>query len=331
MSPTLSHRQRMEACLSGEALDRPPVALWRHFPVDDQHPGSLAAASLDYQQSYDFDFVKVTPASSFCVRDWGAQDEWHGAAEGTRDYTQPVIQHPEDWLALGVLPPDKGSLGRMLDCLQQITGALGADTPAIQTIFSPLAQAKNLVGKANLQAHLRLYPDAVHAALQTITETTLNFIAAARQTGIAGIFYALQHAQYGLLSEAEYEEFGRRYDLPLLQAAGYGWLNVLHLHGEEVMFNLAADYPVQVLNWHDRETPPSLEQGLERFPGVVCGGLQRERSLVLGTPESVRREAGEALRATNGRRFILSTGCVVPITAPRANLLAARRSVEALG
>jgi uroporphyrinogen decarboxylase len=31
---------------------------------------------------------------------------------------------------------------------------------------------------------------------------------------------------------------------------------------------------------------------------------------------------------TGGRRFILGTGCVVPITAPRANLFAARNAVE---
>jgi len=29
----LSHRQRLQASLSGEQPDRPPVALWRHFPV----------------------------------------------------------------------------------------------------------------------------------------------------------------------------------------------------------------------------------------------------------------------------------------------------------
>ena len=61
----VSHRQRIEACLGGKAPDRAPVALWRHFPVDDQTPDGLAAATLDFQQTYDFDLVKVTPASSF--------------------------------------------------------------------------------------------------------------------------------------------------------------------------------------------------------------------------------------------------------------------------
>lgn len=330
---SLSHTQRLRACLAGERLDRPPVALWRHFPVDDQHPASLAAAVLHFQRSYDFDLVKVTPASSFCLKDWGVDDEWRGSSEGTRDYTRPAVQAPEDWLRLPVLPPDRGYLGRQLECLELIFRALGEDTPVIQTIFNPLSQAKNLVGKANLQVHLRRHPQELHAALKTITETTVQFIEAVARRGAAGIFYAVQHAQYGLLSEQEYREFGTRYDLPILEAAqslapSGLWFNMLHLHGEEVMFDLVSSYPVQALNWHDRDTPPSLAEGLQRFAGVVCGGLSRERSLVLGTPEQVRQEAQEAIHATGGRRFLLGTGCVAPITAPHGNLLAARRSVE---
>ena len=60
-----THRERLQACLAGETPDRVPVALWRHFPVDDQSPETLAAATLHWQSVYDFDFVKVTPASSF--------------------------------------------------------------------------------------------------------------------------------------------------------------------------------------------------------------------------------------------------------------------------
>jgi uroporphyrinogen decarboxylase len=38
----------------------------------------------------------------------------------------------------------------------------------------------------------------------------------------------------------------------------------------------------------------------------------------------VAEEARRAVDLTGGRRFVLGTGCVVPIVAPRVNLLAAR-------
>jgi len=184
------------------------------------------------------------------------------------------------------------------------------------------------VGKANLLAHLRRYPDVVQAGLRTITETTRRFIEAALQTGIAGVFYAVQHASYSLLSEEEYALYGRPFDLQTLEPAYSLWLNMLHLHGEEIMFDQFCDYPVAVINWHDRDTSPNLAEGKARFPGVVCGGLQRERSMVLGSPETVTAEAHDAIQSTAGQRLLLGTGCVTPVTAPRGNLWAARQSVE---
>jgi len=318
----------MEACLAGEKPDRTPVALWRHFPVDDQSAEGLTAATLAFQQTYDFDFVKVSPSSSFCLKDWGVEDEWQGNTEGTRAYTKRVIRSPEDWGKLKALNPKKGHLGTQLRCLELLVKELGEETPIIQTIFSPLSQAKNLIGAEGLLVHLRRHPEALHAGLKTITESTQRFVEAASQTGIAGVFYAVQHAQYGLLAEQEFEAFVQAYDLQALEPAKDLWLNVLHLHGDEIMFEYAKDYPVQVVNWHDQETPPSLAEGQNQFSGAVCGGLKQWDTMAVGTGEQVAQEAQAAIEATGGRRFILGTGCVTPIIAPHGNLMAARKAVE---
>lgn len=327
----MDKRARLEACLSGARPDRTPVSLWRHFPVDDQSPDGLAAATLDFQRQYDFDLVKVTPSSSFCLRDWGVLDEWCGATEGTRDYTVRVVNSAEDWEKLEPLDPYTGALGDQLVALRLIVGELQHEAdpaPVIQTIFNPLSQAKNLVGKDALVWHLRRNPEAVHAALQVITESTSRFIGAARLTGISGIFYAVQHGSYALLSRTEYETFGRPYDMQVLEMLDGLWLNMLHLHGDEIMFEQFVDYPVQIINWHDRDTYPSLGEARALYRGTLCGGLQRERSMVLGTPLSVTAEAHDAIQIAGSSRFILGTGCVLPIIAPRANIQAARWAVD---
>lgn len=325
---SFNHRQRLETILSGNRPDRPPAALWRHFPVDDQRADTLAAATVAFQHTYDFDFVKITPASSFCLREWGAQDEWRGHPEGTREYTHRVIQTPDDWYTLKPQNPHLGALGTQLEAIRLIRSALPADTPVIQTIFSPLAQAKNLAGGERLLAHIRQAPDAVRAGLQIITESIVRFIELAAPLGLDGVFYAIQHAQAHLLSLDEFRTFGRTFDLQALQPAQHLWLNVLHLHGCNIFFDAVTDYPVAILNWHDLETSPSLKDACSRFAGAVCGGLHQWDSLVLGTSEQVQREAEAALRATGGTRFVLGTGCVTPIIAPHGNLMAARRAVE---
>jgi uroporphyrinogen decarboxylase len=192
----MNHCERLEACIANEAVDRSAIALWRHFPVDDQSPANLAEATIDFQRAYDFDLVKVTPASSFCVKDWGAEDQWQGASEGTREYTRRVIQDPTDWEGLSVLDPTKGNLGAQLDCLRMIVDEIGGEVPVIQTVFSPLAQAKNLVGANKLSVHLRRYPQELEAGLYTIAESIQRFVEAAIGTGISGIFYAVQTIRF---------------------------------------------------------------------------------------------------------------------------------------
>ncbi|MDD5369175.1 MAG: uroporphyrinogen decarboxylase family protein [Anaerolineaceae bacterium] len=318
----LTHRERIEMCLGGERPDQVPVALWRHFPVDDQTPGGLAAACTNFQRMYDFDFLKVTPASSFCLRDWGVKDIWRGNTEGTRDYFNHVVNKPEDWEKLPILDPHKGALGAQLECLKLLKSEFGNDLPILQTIFSPLAQAKHLVAPDQLPIHIHRYPDALEIGLRRITETTQRFTEAALQTGISGLFYAVQHAQYGLLSAAEFVRFGKIFDLNVLETSQSAWFNLLHIHGDNLIFDQLLDYPVQALNWHDRQTPPSLSEAQSRFPGAVCGGLRQWDTMVLDDPVQILIEAKDAFAQTHGRRFILGTGCVLPITTPHGNLVA---------
>lgn len=327
-SNMLTHRQRLETVLAGKQPDRVPVALWRHFPVDDQDAFRLARVTGSFARLYDFDLIKVTPNSNYCVRDWGTRDEWKGSSEGTSEITTYPVQKPEDWEKIQPINVLQGSLGAQLQCVKIMVKHFGKERPILQTVFNPLSQAKHLIGKEMLLVHLRKYPDAVKKALENITQTTIDFVHHCKKLGADGLFFAVQHAQYGLLSEDEFEQFCKPYDLEILNVAQPMWLNMVHLHGENVMFDQVSKYPVQVINWHDRSTEPNLAEGLNRFPGIVCGGLRRIESMILGTPESIQAEAQDAILQTGGKRFILGTGCVVPITAPHGNLLAARKSVE---
>ena len=319
----------MEALLADQRPDRPPVALWRHFPVDDQDPDNLARATCDFQERYDFDLIKITPASSFQIKDWGAVDMWKGNPEGTREYGERIIQKPEDWLKLTALDPHKGWLAGQIHCASLISSRYSATTPVLQTVFSPLAQAKNLAGNERLIVHLRQHPDMIMKALDAIAETTIEFIKALVQTGVDGIFFAVQHAQHSLLTVDEFNQFGKAFDLQVLQAARPLWCNLVHIHGENILFDQVCDYPVQIFNWHDQSTLPSLKQGLALVKGAVCGGLKQWQTLVMGDPAAVRRESLAAMDQTDRRRFLLGTGCVTPVTAPSGNILAARNSVEA--
>ena len=319
-------RKRLEAALSGNEPDRVPVALWRHWPGDDQDAQALAAAHLKWQQDYDWDVLKVGPASSYSVVDWGVQDRWVGHIEGTREYTHRPIQQAEDWAKLQPLDPSKGMLATQLETLRLVKESVGDTVPILTTIFAPLSQAKHLADNEPMLTHLRREPELFRQGQETIIESTLRFIEAAKKIGIDGIFYAVQHARYPLLSRDEYETWGRPFDLQILNAVQDLWLNMVHLHSTDVMFNLVAEYPVQLLNWHDRETGISLSDGLQQFKGAASGGVDHW-TLHQESPENTLAEVKDAIAQTNGRRLLLGTGCVAMTTTPLRNIRALRESV----
>lgn len=327
-----SKRKRLEATIEGQRPDRPPVALWRHWPGDDQDAAALAAAHLKWHKDYDWDLIKVSPASSYCLVDWGVKDRWEGAAEGTRKYLKRLVRKPAHWEKLKTLDPEEGMLATQIEALrlvgQGLSSANDDSPPFIATIFSPLAQAKNLTGRQRMLRHMRSHPDSFRKGLETITKSTINYIESAKKTGISGIFYAIQHALYEIMSPAEYQTFGRPFDEEILTSASDLWLNMVHIHGEEgIMFDLVADYPVQMLNWHDRDTGFRLSEGLDQASGAVCGGVSRW-SLLQDSPEDALSEAKEAVDQTGGLRLMLGVGCVIMTNTPTRNIRALRELAE---
>ncbi len=324
-----THRQRIEAALGGEVLDRPPAALWRHFPQDDLTGEGLARATLAYQERFGWDFVKVSPPSEYCVHDWGSRGVYEGSFEGTRRYTAWAVVEPEDWDRLEPLDPRRGSLGEAVEAVRRLRAALGPDVPVLLTVFAPSAVAKYLAGPDRFPIHLRREPDRVLGALKrAVVPTTQALIEGALAAGADGIFLALQHADYSAFSPAEYREGFVPLDLAVLEAAQGGWFNLLHIHGPAPLFDLVADYPVQALNWHDRTAGPSLAAARERTDKLLVGGLARWETLVRGDRAAVLEQARDALAQVGGRGLVLGPDCVVPLVAPEGNQAAVREAVE---
>jgi len=322
-----THKERITACLNGEATDRTPIAFWRHFPEEDQNPETLAAAAIQFQKTYDFDIVKVTPASSFSVKDWGVEDEWQNNPEGSRAYKKHIISTPQDWETLKPLDPSAPHLAAQIECLKNIRKGIGTETPMIQTIFNPISQAKHLAGNDLLMEHAKKHPAALAKGLETIARTTAKFIEALHDAGVDGVFYAMQHAQASMFELDEYKSIALPFDQQALKPTEDFWCNLLHLHGQDVYFSLLRLMNFQIVNWHDRETYPSLGEAKSLFHGTTCGGI-RQSTLYSGSPKQVREEAKDAITQSKGRKFILGTGCVVYYQSAHENIMAAIESTR---
>ena len=313
MVRSVDHWNRLQATLRGESSTQIPVALWRHFPVADLDPGKLARHTVEWQERWQFDFVKFMPPGTYSVEDWGAQTAYAGAPNGARVVTDPAVKRTEDWQKIRGIDPRQGSWGQQNLALSQAAQALGGAVPILQTVFSPLTTARKL-STDRLFADIRCNPDAVEAALRVITDVTIEFCLNAIRSGAHGIFLATQLASHRTLTVVEYQRFGMKFDLEILDALrGHCRVNMLHAHGDDIMFDLLSDYPVELFNWHDRLTDPDLRCARQKFSQVLVGGLNEHETLIHGGREDIAREVEDAIEQTDGRRLIIGPGCVLPV------------------
>jgi uroporphyrinogen decarboxylase len=324
--------ERVRAALRGEAVDRPPYGFWTHMPGLDLDPLRLAEETAAFHVRYDMDFVKSMPNGFYCVEDWGCVVDYSDIERGgTARVTQPAVSRIADWQTIVRLPVTRGTFARELDHLAALTRKLGDEVPVLATVFSPLTIAAKLSNGA-VRDHLRQDRERVEPALSAIAETTCDFAAAAMQRGCAGVFLAIQEAAHGIFQEEAYREYGEPYDVRVLEAAAQtgAWFNTVHLHGENVMFDLVSAYPAHALNWHIGETEPTL--GEYRAAGgtrAVLGGLQRGHITQRNLP-AVRRDIERAMAESGGPGLLLAPACVIRHPVDHAVLAATAEMIKRL-
>ena len=328
----MNKKERVDATLRGDAVDRVPVSMWGHDYEREWNVQSFAEATVENYSRYDWDFVKVNPRASYHVEGWGVKVRPSGEKHTAPLYESSPIRSGSDWKRLRPLEPDQGVLNEQLRALQLIRHSVGFEAYFVQTVFCPLAVAKQLVGNqaGRVIQSVREDRSALHTALRIITETFTTFALACFEQGASGIFYSTNGwASEGMLTPDQYREFGEQYDLEFLDAIKKrGKFNILHNGGSHIYFDQLASYPVQALSWAaTQEGNPDLGEGKRRSGKAVMGGVN-DQTLKSGTPTQVQDEVAKALSLTVKRHVFIAPGCAVPSDTPARNVEAVRRALS---
>jgi len=335
----MNREERVRAVLDGGEPDRLPVSVWMHMSQYDQDPRSLAEVMVEFNEEYDYDFIKMMPFGAYTTSDWGVKLEIYCDKYREVRIVAPAFTDVEGYKSLEVLPPTYGTWGKTLQITQWVSKLAKPGTPFIQTIFSPTTTLHKLVGDRLLN-DMRACPAEVHQALETITETTIGFVKANIEAGVHGFFFATQCATYDKMDDLIFAEFCKPYDLRVINSyIDETWFNVLHIHGKRIMFDTLSEYPCPILNWHDRQTRPSFEEarrvcskvflgGLREGPSIVTGGLEYDSIMSSPgiAPREIKEHIFEAIRMVEGKGIIIGPGCVAdPKSAPE-NMRAVREA-----
>jgi uroporphyrinogen decarboxylase len=326
----MNHHERLLSAFRGEPVDRTPISLWHHWPGTEDKAETLARAEVEQQEVYDFDFVKVTPMGLKAVEDLGVE-----VGPPYNDHGEPTIgrlgvNSLADWDQVAHLSATEGRLAQEVEALRLIGQGLEGRTPYFQTLFFPLTNAGKLAGPRVLD-DLRQHPDVVGRALKVMTETAIEFARACLVEGGAdGLFISTKYGDSSLCSAEEYKEFSMPYDLQLLEGVqDLQPLIILHLHGKNIMFDLFRNYPVDAINWHDRDGELSIAEAKSLFrQGLVAGLSNDTEYLMNGSVDDLVADVQDAVRQAEGRRLVVGPGCVLPTELPPDKLQAMRQAVE---
>lgn len=339
----LSKRERVDAALKGEAVDRVPVSAWRHFLDEEYDPAALAQVSLQHYRDFDWDWLKLNPRATYYAEAWGNRYDFRNYQSIVPPLLDAPLQSPTDLDKIKPISPTEGVFVEQLELVRLVRAGIG-DDHFLQTVFSPLSVLSFLTARPTssriedfpkaqsegVMRFIRENPAGAHAALSSIAATLAGYAAAAVEAGASGLFFAIvKLARQGALTETEFNEFGKPYDLQVLNAVQGAAFNMLHICGAYTYFDAVTDYPVHAINWATvGQHNPTLTEAGQRTQQALVGGVDELGALQTGTPDEVIAEAVAAIRATGGRHLLLTPGCGTNTDVPAANLRALRAAAD---
>jgi uroporphyrinogen decarboxylase len=328
---SMTKAERVRAALAGGDVDRVPFSLWHHFPKKDATVQGLVNETVSFHEQFDVDLIKLMPTGMYSTLPYGTTIDVVPGDSGTTGMKTAPIQSSKDWATLPAASLTDGALAEQIEVVRQVRSAVGPDVPVVQTIFSPLTMAEKMAGGSLLE-HLENDEDSVHVALDQFAQDVIAFGRECLAVGADGFFFATQQASRDAgLSDELFNRAGAAYDVRVLEAL-YGddrnWCTLLHLHGNNPRFEIADQYPIHAVNWHDRESGPPIKEAMGLTNRALVAGIDRIGPVARGDVEGARAEVGDAIAQADGKRLIVAPSCVLPYTVEASVLRLIREHVQ---
>lgn len=322
----MNKKERVRAALAGKDVDRVPIGFWGHDFLREWSAQDLAAFHAERYRAHDYDFIKLNPRATYFCEDWGNTYD-RPDSQRQPHLLDHAVKRVDQLAALPEIDPTTGAYGEQLEALRLLLTETGGEVDVVQTVFNPVSVAARLMGPeiSTFRAAATSDPAAVHAGLATITRVLARYSQECVKAGASGIFFAT--TDWGTADNADeafYREFGRPYDLQVLQAVRGAEFNILHVCRNHNFLKLLLDYPVAAFNWDTHgDGNLSLAEAQQLTSKAVMGGIDRHALVTATDPAQLAAQAAEALRATGGRRVLLAPGCSIAPESQDANIKAA--------
>ena len=312
---TMNKRERFEAFLHNQPVDRVPVAFFHHYTTQAEYVTGLRDPAL---------FEKMVMRQ----RVTRVQDD----PDILKIMNDVLMMMPVDVSAVKgpedldkIVPPSMDSLyvsktkeltERVLDYYK------GEDIPSFATGFSPVfcLRFALMFGLGPKQDRLKEFflaaPEKGLAALK-ILEERINEIHTMliRDFGLDGIYFSVNN-QNQLLPDEVYREYCVPIEQEMVREINKNGLSFLHICGFGGLINnleLFREYDASVINWAVHAEGVSLKEGKTFFGGKpVMGGFAQDEIIYRGTEEEVKTEVKRILAEAGQTGVMIGADCTVP-------------------
>lgn len=279
----ITHAQRVKAAKEGRILDRPAFVAWGpHMSLVDRNVKDFTEATIAYENSYQFDFIKLMSNGMYFTEDFGQKIKpaSHIMDDTWLNVSVNAVNDPHEWAKLKAPDVKKGALAREVEVCKRLCDYYQGDVPVLPTIFSPFIWMGEMTGgyfrQETIVAHFKYSEKYCRPALEMIAETNEKLMEEFIAAGASGFFFGYQCGMAKLMGKEMFEKFGKKYDIQNIEAIkSKTWFNMAHVcHGDAETSEWFLDYPVDAFNWTDQDPAMySLGEMRKRTDKVLIGGL----------------------------------------------------------
>ena len=336
--------ERVMAALGGQTTDRVPVApIIRHW--------CARQAGFTFSEIME-SATKWAYCQYFCAKRFGMDVLWdlfgiHAEAEAMGSIlsipedmpcsvkTPAIRSYEEDFSKLKLLNPYKdGRLALILEGIKELKELSKGYFPVLGYVQGPFRLASMLRGTESLLKDCMKSNKYLEDLMEFCTNALIIYGTAVVQAGADFMWIGDPTSSGDLISKRVWLQYGLPYTKRLVKALKQNGMRVmLHICGNT---NDRLESYVQTgIDAFSMDEKVDLSFAREVMGDDVClwGNVSPSETMIFGMPDKVELEAKACIEKGKGKKgkFILGSGCIIPVQAPPYNVEALVRASQKYG
>lgn len=324
----MNSRERMTLTLQHKEADHVPVyplinsasrqTIGCNYEEWTKDADKCAESIIKATDLLDVDCICTLVDLSVEAADWGMKMIYYEDQAACPDHNDFFLKSENDYETLPVINPrETPRMSEMIRMTKKLVDARGETKPIVAFVFGPLGILGMLRGHDYMFMDLIMYPEKVHKALRTITDTLKEYCRALIEAGADAIMFDTLFSSKTIMRKEMWDDFEGPYIEELAE--------LVHDGGKMVMIHNCGDgiyFDVQIKRMHPElisflylpDDCESMEELKEKYghQTTLLGHIDPGELMVTSKEDLIKqcREQIDVYKKDGG--FVLATGCEYP-------------------